>query len=426
MAYTSIRTITINHSKVGSSDRSAFVCLFDPSRADVLGSSMTSGSTTATLTTGGQILTGDYIQIDSEIMLVTAGGGTTSLTVTRGQNGTSAASHSSGANVSDLFLATTANGGSVTSGSGYDIIFSASSTGSSPFAYERGWWGATGLAGFFVQVGAVSHTTATTFYVLSGNSAVTTDQSNASGTWSPTNMSQVMHLAESSSPYADSTGNGNGSNAGTYPTQVLGVFNNAQSFLTASSQYIRTNDPVSGGALPWVISAWVKIPAISPLTGGIVDNRISGGYGMVMYTNSANSNANGYFNNLTGSAGFPGTTSVYDGDWHYWVLYITGGAGAPVYLYIDGALQGTSSVSSVGGLGSTYEAIGAAWDGGGGISTFSTSTIQELRVAASGFTDAGTDRFLTDFNNQSSPSTFYTMASYSPPSAGASSYAWLA
>ncbi|HYB76654.1 MAG TPA: hypothetical protein VEE85_00505 [Candidatus Bathyarchaeia archaeon] len=36
--------------------------------------------------------TNDYLQVDSEIMQIAAGGGTTNLTVTRGQLGTTAAS----------------------------------------------------------------------------------------------------------------------------------------------------------------------------------------------------------------------------------------------------------------------------------------------------------------------------------------------
>jgi hypothetical protein len=55
---------------------------------------------TATQTTitsdGTAVANGDVVQVDTEKMLVTAGGGTTNLTVQRAYNGTSAASHSSG------------------------------------------------------------------------------------------------------------------------------------------------------------------------------------------------------------------------------------------------------------------------------------------------------------------------------------------
>jgi hypothetical protein len=58
------------------------------------------GTITATQTTvmfsGTAIQTGDVIQIENEQMLVLAGGGTLTLTLQRGQNGTTAASHASG------------------------------------------------------------------------------------------------------------------------------------------------------------------------------------------------------------------------------------------------------------------------------------------------------------------------------------------
>lgn len=52
----------------------------------------TSGTTNATYTPANNT----YIQVESEVMQVTAGSGSTSLTVTRAQNGSSAASHSNG------------------------------------------------------------------------------------------------------------------------------------------------------------------------------------------------------------------------------------------------------------------------------------------------------------------------------------------
>ena len=58
------------------------------------------GSLTVTLSgTAGAVINGDYIRIDSETFLVTAGGGSSSLTADRAQLGTVAAAHNSGATV---------------------------------------------------------------------------------------------------------------------------------------------------------------------------------------------------------------------------------------------------------------------------------------------------------------------------------------
>jgi cytochrome c553 len=67
-----------------------------------LGGSIGTSDTTVTVNSGSSIANGDSIQIDSEYMQVVAGGGTTLLTVTRQQRGSTATSHSSGAFVSDF------------------------------------------------------------------------------------------------------------------------------------------------------------------------------------------------------------------------------------------------------------------------------------------------------------------------------------
>jgi hypothetical protein len=75
---------------------------------------ISAGSGTVIVASGAGITNNDYIQIDSEIMEVTGGGGTTSLTITRAQDGTAAASHANSAAVEDVkdwvFTSVQANG----------------------------------------------------------------------------------------------------------------------------------------------------------------------------------------------------------------------------------------------------------------------------------------------------------------------------
>ena len=76
----------------------------------------TTTSTSIPVTSGTGFTNGDYIRIDSETLLITAGGGTTTLTASRGQLGTTAATHLIGAVVADIglhdwiFLSVTAGG----------------------------------------------------------------------------------------------------------------------------------------------------------------------------------------------------------------------------------------------------------------------------------------------------------------------------
>lgn len=67
--------------------------------ASTLAAGINASTTTVTLAaalkfSGGSV---DYLEVDSELMRVTAGGSTTTLTVERGAAGTTAASHSNGA-----------------------------------------------------------------------------------------------------------------------------------------------------------------------------------------------------------------------------------------------------------------------------------------------------------------------------------------
>ena len=107
-------------------------------------------------------------------------------------------------------LKTTANGGSVTSANGYDIVFTSDAGGTIPLAYEReGYSGTTGAMIDWVNVPTVSHTTDTVIYLFYGNSSVTTDQSNARGTWN-SNYMGVWHFPNGTTLSAnDSTSNGN-------------------------------------------------------------------------------------------------------------------------------------------------------------------------------------------------------------------------
>lgn len=82
-------------------------------------------------------------------------------------------------------LRSVANGGLVQSASGYDIIFAANADGSSPLSFERVLWDATtGHCEFWVKIPSVSTSSDTTIYILFGDSGVSSDQQNASDTWS--------------------------------------------------------------------------------------------------------------------------------------------------------------------------------------------------------------------------------------------------
>lgn len=138
-------------------------------------------------------------------------------------------------------LATVANGGRVTSSSGYDIIFCTSPTShaaclGSILPFERVSWSAsTGLGEFWIQIPDLSHTVDTVIYVYYGDPSITTDQENVNGTWDA-NFGAVWHFGTPSSlVLTDSTVNANnGTNTGA--VAGTGEISGAASF--SGSQYV--------------------------------------------------------------------------------------------------------------------------------------------------------------------------------------------
>src|SRR6266481_2731264 len=74
------------------------------------------------------------------------------------------------------YMATVANGGSVTSSNGFDIIFTSDAGGSNALAFEQDSYNSsTGAITYWVKIPTVSHSTDTTFYLFYGNSSIGTD-----------------------------------------------------------------------------------------------------------------------------------------------------------------------------------------------------------------------------------------------------------
>lgn len=299
------------------------------------------------------------------------------------------------------YLATTANGGNVTNSNGYDIVFTSDSGCASTLNFERVLYTASsGLIEFWVKVPTVSHTADTVIYECYGNSSITTDQSNKTGTWD-SNYRAVYHLQESSNPYNDSTGNARNSTGGIYPSQISGLFGKAQQFASASSQYIQVADAMSGASgVSSTWSGWIKLT--NATLSVLYDDRSDGArHGGVVYVDSS-AHANAYFNNLGQPAG---STSLNDGAWHYVVGVLRLGGSPTVLLYVDGSFVTSAATGTFGGWVSGNTAkIGASTDAS---PLFANASMQEIRISQS---ERSADWVTAEYNNQKSGSTMLTIS----------------
>jgi len=315
-------------------------------------------------------------------------------------------------------LATVANGGKVTNANGYDIIFTSDANGVNVLKYERESYSpTTGQILYWVQVPLVSHTTDTVVYVFYGNPTVTTDQSNASGTWD-SNYLAVWHLGGnpgSSAPQEpDSTINGHGlSTVGAWSIGNLaaGKIGNAIVPSSASnSSLAAANSGTLSPTTSMTLGSWIKIGygGLPTIMSQFDLGGAGAGYSFVM--NGTTSHLR-----LSMSAGANGGTSqttfdatagnVNDLNWHYVAATYSDAAGA-VTFYVDGApVPAMSSTGSMVFHGNIANGVGFS------LVPFQSyqfqGTIDEARVSK---TARSADWIATEYHSQSNPSSFYSPA----------------
>jgi RHS repeat-associated protein len=333
-------------------------------------------------------------------------------------------------NTTDPSLATISNGGQVTSSSGYDIVFSTDPNGLTKLDHELEEYNpVTGQVIAWIRIPTLSHSADTVLYVFYGNPNITTSQQNPTGVWDR-NYTAVYHLANvGTSTAADSTANGN---YGT-PTSVLaapGKIDGAASFDGVSS-YIQIPSAdfpsypegtyvaaVEGTDFTATFAAsfgvWFK--TASP---GVILSRTDGLYGGCYWFGCS------YASTEPGDPGLPGTAVLYidesgylrgpggvtataynDNNWHYAFYTVANGTET---LYVDGQSLGSTAQEQVGewstysyflGTGDTLDQTAGNWSW-----LYFNGSLDEISISN---TARSGDWAKTEYNNQSSPVTFYT------------------
>jgi YD repeat-containing protein len=305
------------------------------------------------------------------------------------------------------YLATTANGGNVTSANGYDIVFTSDAAGSNVIPFEQETYSAsTGAVNYWVQVPTVSHTTDTTIYMFYGNSAVTTDQSNKNGVWD-SNYKGVWHLDQTpsgSGSILDSTSNGyNGTPASSgISLSSTGIAGGSLNFNGVSSSNGVSFSSSTPGGPPITASIWIKTTGLNSTAQSQIMAKFqwsSTGWGIY---DDGQYDANVFlrpYPNYNNIVDIP-RSDINNGAWHYLVGTID--SSNTLRFYLDGALFGSTTTSSVTADTADSLVIGAfGGNAGGGLLT-------EGRVSN---TVRSADWIATEYNNLSSPTTFYSVSS---------------
>lgn len=309
-------------------------------------------------------------------------------------------------------LATTGNGGSVTNTNGFDIIFTSDAGGTSVLAFEQESYNpSTGAVTYWVNIPALSHSVDIVIYLFYGNSSVTTDQSNKTGVWS-SNFAGVWHFPNGVAlTGADSTSNAN--NATVHGAGAAsGVIGGGASFTSSSSQYISAADSTSLKPTSLTFSFWMKRSGNQQQYAHLIVKGAGAAapWGSYVFqlndSGSDSSEASLFFgttDNLTPGAGYP-SGSFADGTWYY-VVGTFDASSKVASGYKNGQLIG-SSTAAVGTI--SYDTAGLFFGHQPTFGQYFNGAMDEVRVSN---VARSAEWIATEYNNESSPSTFYSVGS---------------
>ncbi|MHB8053174.1 MAG: DUF2341 domain-containing protein, partial [Methanoregula sp.] len=324
-----------------------------------------------------------------------------------------------------ISLVTDADLASSALANGNDILFT-SADGTTKLDHEiENFTVSNGRLIAWVRIPSLSSTTDTALYMYFNNSGAA-NQQNAAGVWD-TNFKGVWHLKENPSGTApqmrDSTSNANhGTSGGTMTTsdQVAAKINGGLDF-DGSNDYVSTNY-VQTSVTAYTIEAWINTSTTSLLT-VIVHDRgsfLNSGAGR-----SLTLSIGGTYPGGPGAAGdvaygvdsdniYIGrysTMTVNNNNWHHLVGVWTAPSGTAIdpaqfSIYIDGNAAATtaatvgSATSPLTGLNGTQIAQHQPWG------MYLPGILDEVRISNS---NRSANWILTEYRNQNSPSTFYTV-----------------
>ena len=315
--------------------------------------------------------------------------------------------------VTDVSLKHTSYGGKVGKTNGTDILFTLSD-GLTKLNHElESYTASTGKLEAWVRVPMLSASADTTLIIYYGNAAAT-DQQNKAGTWN-SNYVAVYHNSTGTAGENDSTGSAyHLTEAGTVKQTTAGKVSKARQLTsTSTSNYLYRADAANlDGLQQMTYQVWVRKTNTSTSWYGIMSKRASAtnqhSYSVGIQSNkvrflTGNAVGNGTDTTTISVASVPKNTwtavsAVFDGSQT---------AASRKKIYLQGVLNatGNSNITAITNTTSQLNVFRAM-----GQSKAFVGQLDEVRILKTALTPGW---IATEYANQNSPSTFYTLGSVS-------------
>jgi hypothetical protein len=310
------------------------------------------------------------------------------------------------------YLATTANSGMVENANGYDIIFTSDAAGSTKLSHEvESWSATTGAITAWVKIPTLGATSDTTIYLFYGNGSISTSQEDVSNVWD-SNYVVVNHLDEDPSGTApqliDSTSNANSGTTHNMESgdSVTGKVGKGIS-LDGSNEYSNKTDnaSLSFGGDDITLQTWVYVPSSHVTDTAVIAKTAKDGSHSGLYFEYAlqlvSSGKPRMFISYS-TSGFDyaqGASAISTDAWHFmWGRW----DGTTLDIYVDDTIADDDTRS-----GTLPDLSGSYNIGANGLpGEYFKGTLDEARVSKIARSN---DWMLTEYNNQGSPSTFYSI-----------------
>lgn len=311
-------------------------------------------------------------------------------------------------------LKVTGSGGHVQNASGYDIGFytnSDCSTGKMKWEKVK-WVSTTGAVEYWVKVSSLSHTTDTTFYMCYGDSGISTDQSDRTNTWN-TAIKGVFHFGDGSSLVVNDSSSYSISGTNNGVTATTGAFGGGS--LGGAGSFSGSNDISYGNNFgetgDMTLSAWIYS---SPYSNTVWFDKTNPGTGKASPIGTNYSGAYNQARLIIGNTSADSdqtirTISTPPTNTWYKVSYIISGTNYKIRTNGSTETSGTYSATRTDGGGTMHMGVN-----GPGTEHF-TGYLDEVRLSNTAVSD---DWDTTTYNNESSPSTFYTAGTETAVSGG--------